>query len=109
MRTTSRLKGWARAQARSEGSDIAEATRRHHAIAFGMSPRAVLALQNASRVQAASVLRSYVTPDDIKALARNVIPHRLMVAPEAQIQGITALQIVDQILDAIPVPTGLGA
>ena len=89
--------------------DIAEATRRHHAIAFGMSPRAVLALQNASRVQAASVLRSYVTPDDIKALARNVIPHRLMVAPEAQIQGITALQIVDQILDAIPVPTGLGA
>ena len=89
--------------------DIAEATRRHHAIAFGMSPRAVLALQNASRVQAASVLRSYVTPDDIKALARNVIPHRLMMAPEAQIQGITALQIVDQILNAIPVPTGLGA
>jgi MoxR-like ATPase len=89
--------------------DIAEATRRHHAIALGMSPRSVLALQNAARVQAASVLRSYVTPDDIKALARQVIPHRLMVAPEAQIQGVTAAQIVDQILDALPVPTGLGA
>jgi MoxR-like ATPase len=87
--------------------DIAEATRRHHAIALGMSPRAVLALQNAARVQAASVLRSYVTPDDIKALARHVLPHRLMLAPEAQIQGVSALQVVDTILESIPVPTGL--
>jgi MoxR-like ATPase len=88
--------------------DIAEATRRHHAIALGMSPRSVLALQSAARVQAAAVLRSYVTPDDVKALARHVVPHRLIVAPEAQIQGVAAVQIVDQILDAIPVPTGLG-
>ena len=88
--------------------DIAEATRRHHAVTLGMSPRSVLALQNAARVQAAAVLRSYVTPDDVKALARHVIPHRLLLAPEAQIQGVTALQIVDQILDAIPVPTSLG-
>ena len=88
--------------------DIAEATRRHHAVTLGMSPRSVLALQNAARVQAAAVLRSYVTPDDVKALARHVIPHRLMLSPEAQIQGVTALQIVDQILDAIPVPTSLG-
>ena len=87
--------------------DIAEATRRHHAISLGMSPRSVLALQNAARVQAATVLRSYVTPDDIKALARHVVPHRLIVAPESQIQGVTAIQVLDQILDAIPVPTGL--
>jgi MoxR-like ATPase len=87
--------------------DIAEATRRHHSIALGMSPRSVLALQAAARVQAAAVLRSYVTPDDVKALARHVIPHRLIVAPEAQIQGVRAVQIVDQILDSIPVPTGL--
>ncbi len=88
--------------------DIAEATRRHHAVTLGMSPRSVLALQNAARVQAAAVLRSYVTPDDVKALARHVIPHRLLLSPEAQIQGVSALQIVDQILDAIPVPTSLG-
>jgi MoxR-like ATPase len=87
--------------------DIAEATRRHHSVALGMSPRSVLALQSAARVQAASVLRGYVTPDDIKVLARHVIPHRLLVAPEAQIQGVTAKQIVDQILDTLPVPTGL--
>jgi MoxR-like ATPase len=71
-----------------------------------MSPRSVLALQAAARVQAAAVLRSYVTPDDVKALARHVVPHRLIVAPEAQIQGVRAAQIVDQILDTIPVPTG---
>ena len=88
--------------------DLAEATRRHPALSLGMSPRSVLALQAAARVQAASVLRSYVTPDDIKALARHVIPHRLLVAPEAQIQGVTALAVVEQILDAVPVPTGLG-
>ncbi len=87
--------------------DIAEATRRHPAIALGMSPRSVLALQAAARVQAASVLRSYVTPDDVKALARHVIPHRLIVAPEQQIHGMSAARIVDQILDSVPVPTGV--
>jgi MoxR-like ATPase len=89
--------------------DIAEATRRHPALLLGMSPRAVLALQRVARVQAAALLRSYVTPDDIKALARPVLAHRLLVTPEAQLQGIGATQVLDQILDAIPVPSGPGA
>jgi MoxR-like ATPase len=88
--------------------DIAEATRRHPALLLGMSPRAVLALQRVARVQAAALMRTYVTPDDIKALARNVLAHRLLVTPEAQLQGISATQVLDQILDAIPVPSGPG-
>jgi MoxR-like ATPase len=89
--------------------DIAEATRRHPALLLGMSPRAVLALQRVARVQAAALMRTYVTPDDIKALARPVLAHRLLVTPEAQLQGTTATQVLDQILDAIPVPAGPGA
>jgi MoxR-like ATPase len=89
--------------------DIAEATRRHPALLLGMSPRAVLALQRVARVRAAAVMRTYVTPDDIKSLARPVIAHRLMVAPEAQLQGITAAQVLEQILDSIPAPGGPGA
>jgi MoxR-like ATPase len=89
--------------------DIAETTRRHPALLLGMSPRAVLALQRVARVQAASVMRTYVTPDDIKALARPVLAHRLLVAPEAQLQGVSAAQVLDQILESIPVPAGPGA
>ncbi|HEX7094481.1 MAG TPA: MoxR family ATPase [Acidimicrobiales bacterium] len=88
--------------------DIAVASRRHPGLLLGMSTRAVLALQRVARVQAAADLRTYVTPDDIKALARPVLAHRLLVTPEAQLQGITAAQVLDQILDAIPVPSGPG-
>jgi MoxR-like ATPase len=88
--------------------DIAEATRRHPALLLGMSPRAVLALQRVARVQAAALMRTYVTPDDIKALARPVLAHRLLVTPEAQLQGTSATQVLDQILDSIPVPAGPG-
>jgi MoxR-like ATPase len=88
--------------------DLAEASRRHPALLLGMSPRAVLALQRVARVQAAALMRTYVTPDDIKALARPVLAHRLLVTPEAQLQGISATQVLDQILDAIPVPSGPG-
>ncbi|HEV8296850.1 MAG TPA: MoxR family ATPase [Acidimicrobiales bacterium] len=89
--------------------DIAEATRRHPALLLGMSPRAVLALQRVARVRAAAVMRTYVTPDDIKSLARPVIAHRLLVTPEAQLQGIGAAHVLDQILESIPAPGGPGA
>ncbi len=88
--------------------DIAEATRRHPALTLGMSTRAALALQRVARVQAAAQTRSYVSPDDVKALARPVLAHRLLVNPEAQLQGVTAAQVLEQILEAVPVP-GPGA
>lgn len=85
--------------------DIAEATRRHPALVLGMSTRAALALQRIARVQAASVQRTYVSPDDIKVLASRVLVHRLLVSPEAQLQGVSPHHVLEQILESVPVPT----
>ena len=86
--------------------DLADASRRHPHLALGMSPRATLSLQRVSRARAASQGRAYVIPDDIKTLAQPVLAHRLLVTPEAQLQGITSGDAVEEILAAVPVPTG---
>ncbi|MFN8039252.1 MAG: MoxR family ATPase [Acidimicrobiales bacterium] len=86
--------------------DLADASRRHPHLALGMSPRATLSLQRVARARAASQGRAYVIPDDIKTLAQPVLAHRLLVTPEAQLQGITSGDAVEEILAAVPVPTG---
>jgi MoxR-like ATPase len=86
--------------------DVANATRRHPAIALGVSPRASLALQRAARSFAASIGRDYVVPDDLKALAEPVLGHRLGLTPEAQISGIGPGQVLAEVLASVPVPTG---
>ncbi len=85
--------------------DLAEATRRHSALLLGMSPRATLALQRVSRARAASDNRSFVVPDDIKELAGPVLAHRLILSPEAQLQGVQTIEVVHEILETVPVPT----
>src|SRR4051812_18878913 len=67
--------------------DLVDATRHHRDLLLGVSPRGALALQRASRALAASVGRSYVVPDDVKALAPAVLEHRLVLSPEAQMRG----------------------
>jgi MoxR-like ATPase len=84
--------------------DIAEATRRHSSLALGLSPRGLLALQRVARAQAAAQGRAYVTPDDVKALARVVIPHRLLVTPEVRMRGVRPSDVVTEIIDGVPVP-----
>jgi MoxR-like ATPase len=84
--------------------DIAQATRRTPHLALGMSPRATLALQRISKARAAAHGRNYVTPDDIKALAAPVLTHRLMVTPEAELQGLRPADIVADVLRSVPVP-----
>jgi MoxR-like ATPase len=86
--------------------DVAETTRRHPALGLGMSPRATLALQRASRARAAAAGRTYVVPDDIKALAAPVLSHRLALTPEASMQGVSAEEIVADVLRHVPVPSG---
>jgi MoxR-like ATPase len=85
--------------------DIATASRRHGSIALGMSPRATLSLQRAARARAAAAGRNYVTPDDIKTLAEPVLAHRLLLGPEATLQGGTAGRVLDELLGTVPVPT----
>jgi MoxR-like ATPase len=89
--------------------DIATATRHHPALALGMSPRAALALQRASRALAASVGREYVIPDDIKHLAGPVLEHRLVLSPEGVVTGVDIAEVVTEVLRSVPVPSGRAA
>jgi MoxR-like ATPase len=88
--------------------DLAEATRNHPRVSLGMSPRAALALQRASRALAASLGREYVVPDDLKALAIPVLEHRMMLTPEAQLDGSEPGEVLEDILETVPVPTTRG-
>jgi MoxR-like ATPase len=89
--------------------DLAGASRRHPALALGMSPRATLSLQRVARARAAAAGRGYVTPDDIKALARPVLGHRLLITPEAQLQGMSTDDALNELLRSVPVPSGATA
>lgn len=82
--------------------DIANATRRHPALALGASPRATLALQRMARARAAAAGRNFATPDDVKALAPHVLAHRLMLNHDAELRGVTAPDLIDEILQVIP-------
>ncbi len=86
--------------------DVAQATRRSTHLALGVSPRATLALQRVARARAAALGRRFVIPDDVKALAVPVLAHRLLVTPEAQLQGITPADALGEVLRAVPVPGG---
>jgi MoxR-like ATPase len=86
--------------------DLAQATRRSAHLALGVSPRATLALQRVARARAAARGRGYVIPDDVKALAEPVLAHRLLVTPEAQLQGVTPADALAEVLRAVPVPGG---
>jgi len=86
--------------------DVAETTRRHPALAIGMSPRATLSLQRAARARAAASGRDYAVPDDVKALAQAVLAHRLVLTPEASMQGVDTAEVVDDVLRHVAVPKG---
>ena len=62
-----------------------------------MSPRATLALQRVARARAAAAGPRYVVPDDVKALAEPVLAHRLLVTPEAQLQGVTPADALGEV------------
>ncbi len=83
---------------------LTAATRAAHQAMLGGSPRASVALLRCSRVLAALEGRTFVTPDDVKTVARPVLRHRLILRPEAEIEGYTTDQLVDSVLAAVPVP-----
>jgi MoxR-like ATPase len=86
-------------------SDLAEQTRGNTDTRLGVSVRGVLAMTRVAKVWAASYGREYVTADDIKALAEPVWCHRLIIDPEAEFAGVTATQVIQRALSAVPVPT----
>jgi MoxR-like ATPase len=88
--------------------DLVEASRRQSELALGVSPRGALALQRAARALAASLGREYVVPDDVKRLAPSVLEHRMLIAPDAQLRGVTPDAVVRSLLASVPVPGATG-
>ncbi|MBD5633587.1 MAG: AAA family ATPase, partial [Candidatus Eremiobacteraeota bacterium] len=84
---------------------IVARTRSATDLSLGASPRAALALLGAAQVAAAIEGRDYATPDDVKSVAALVLAHRLIVRPEAEIEGVTAERVVERILGAVDVPS----
>jgi MoxR-like ATPase len=83
--------------------DLAEATRNHPDIALGASPRASLCLLRCARARALLAGRHYFTHEDIQAVATGVLGHRLILRPEAEVEGKTTAEVVREVLESIPV------
>src|SRR5262249_61601000 len=75
-----------------------------HAIAFGASPRATLALSEASRALAFLRGRGYVVPEDVKEIAHDVLRHRILLTYEAEAENVTTDTVVSRILERVEVP-----
>ena len=76
-------------------------------VRLGASPRGGLAVLRAARVTAAATGRSYVTPDDVKSVASATLAHRIILRPDAEIQGRTGPDVIARALDSVPVPRTL--
>ncbi len=84
--------------------DIVARTRSAGELSLGASPRAALHLLIAAQASAAMDGRDFATPDDVKEVAPLVLVHRLIVRPEAEVEGVSAKTVLLRILDSVPVP-----
>ena len=73
-------------------------------IEYGASPRATISLAQASRAHAFLRGREFVTPDDVKAMAPDVLRHRVLLTYEAEAENVTSDQVITRVLDAVPSP-----
>ena len=83
---------------------LVEATHRHPDVRLGASPRAAIALQQVSRALAAFNGRDYVIPDDVKKAAPYILLHRIILKPEAEVEGVTPEKVVREVLNTVEVP-----
>jgi MoxR-like ATPase len=84
--------------------DVCRATRNSPSVSLGASPRGATALLRTSRAWAWVSGRDFVTPDDVKALARPTLRHRLALRPEAELEGATTDAVLEGVLATVPVP-----
>ena len=84
--------------------DIVRQTREHADVYLGSSSRGALAIYRLGQARAAVAGRDYVLPDDVKALAKAALGHRIIVGPAARIKDVESEQIVQEIVDRLPVP-----
>jgi len=85
---------------------LARASRAHRRVSLGASSRAALALLFTAKTSAACEGRDFVRPDDVKAVAPPVLRHRLILRPEAEVEGIGADEVVADLLASVEVPRG---
>lgn len=93
-------------EARYYVATIVAMTRTHPALQLGASPRGAIALLRAAQACALLSNRDYVLPDDIRHMALPVLSHRLILTPEARMKGVSSQQVLAQLLESVPVPTG---
>lgn len=87
-------------------AQMASKTRLHSAVLVGASPRASIALLRVARVQAVMEGRDFVIPDDVKTHAPSVLRHRLILQPDAEIEGVTSDEVISAVLRETEVPGG---
>jgi MoxR-like ATPase len=85
-------------------AEIAKASRSEPRLSLGLSTRGALALMRCARVEAACQGRDYVVPDDVKGIAQHITAHRLVLTPEASLEGIDCVQVYNDIAARVPAP-----
>jgi MoxR-like ATPase len=83
---------------------LVRATRDSAAVSLGASPRAAVAMMLAAEAFAATEGRNFLIPDDVKAAAPPILRHRMLLKPEADLEGITPDQVIAEVLAGIAVP-----
>jgi MoxR-like ATPase len=85
-------------------ASIVEETRVHPAVRLGGSPRAGIAMLKLAKAWAYLDGRNYVIPDDVKAVAKLALIHRIILKPEYEVQGVTSERVIESVLSKVPVP-----
>jgi MoxR-like ATPase len=88
--------------------DLVVKTRNKEALTLGASPRAGEYMLYSAKAHALIAGKDYVIPDDVKAIAHKVLDHRLILSIDSELEGITVASIVDDVLNAVPVPKAKG-
>ena len=83
---------------------LVRATRESPSLSLGASPRGAVALLHASKAWAWLAGKDFVTPDDVKAIAKAALRHRVQLRPEVELEGLTADGVLDGVLATVPVP-----
>ena len=84
--------------------EVVQETRNHGQVYLGASPRAGLAMLKCSKVTALLANRDFVIPDDVQWVAPHILNHRLILTPAAEMEGVTTLQVIEEILTQTEVP-----
>ncbi len=85
-------------------AQIVHETRSHNAILLGASPRASLAIMNASKACATIRGRDFISPDDIKYVIPHVLKHRIMLTPEKEMEGVHVTDVINLVIEKIEIP-----